>query len=363
MTTTAAELPTQRRPALHRWEFDVLRVLAILGVVAIHVFGLVFTVPELRGTPTWVLASVLDIGSNWCVPLFVMISGALLLGPAAHRDGPGTFLRKRAVRLLPAVVVWHLVYLLLVRKVILGADLEPSVVALNLIDGKVYTALYFLWLILGLYVVAPVLAAFLAGGGERRAQVAAVIGCLWGAANVVLPIVATQLGYPRARIDTAVTMWVPYVGLFLAGYAWRRPRTSGWRWLVALVVAIALLAFDVWSFNVAPDHAWLRALLPVHYVSLPTVGAAIGIFICAIDLAGRIDLPRRAVRVLAALGSATFGVFLVHLVLVALCRRWWPEFYADPAPVAKAELYAAVVVLSFAISLVAARIPVVRRVF
>lgn len=363
MTLSEKDVRPQTAASTHRWDYDVLRILAILGVVAIHVFGLILGRPDLRGTDTWNFAVILAIGSNWCVPMFVMVSGALLLAPRAHAAGPGAFLRKRAVRLLPAVIVWHLVYLVVVRHWILQADLVPETVAVNFIDGKVYTALYFLWLILGLYVVAPVIAAFLRDGDARRAQITAIVACLWGAALLVLPLVATQLGFPRTRTDTAVTLWIPYVGLFIAGYAWREPRAEGRRWIWAGGIAVALVTLDIWLFNVAPDFAWLRAFLPVHYVSLPTVGAALAIYLCVIDLCARLRPKERVVKIIGAIGSATFGVFLVHLLLVAVVRRWWPDLYADPAPVAKLELYAMVVVASFAISVAAARVPWLRRIF
>lgn len=356
----AAELAD--RPA-HRWDLDVLRIAAILGVVAIHVFGLILAREDLRGTQTWHFGVVLDYATRWCVPMFVMISGALLLSPRAHAGGPAPFLRKRVVRLVPALVFWHLVYLVLVRKYLMGQDLEASVVALNLIDAKVYTALYFLWLILGLYVVAPVLAAFLAGGGQRRATVTAVAALAWTVAVSALPSVTTMLGGPRPRPEGALTMWLPYVGLFLAGYAWRQARATGLRWLWTGLVATLLLVEVVWQYESAPDPRWLQALLPLGYTGLPIVLASICLFVCGIDLMARLSPPPGAVRVVRSLSEATFGVFLCHLVVVALMRRWWPDWYADPSPVAKTQMYVAVLAAAFAISLLARRIPVLRRVF
>ncbi|MCG8151031.1 acyltransferase family protein, partial [Pimelobacter simplex] len=111
MTTAVSE---EVSPRPYRWDLDVLRIMAILGVLAIHIFGLILGEEQLRGTSTWYFGLIIDLGSTWCVPVFVMISGALLLDPRAHVGGPGIFLRKRALRLVPALVVWHLVYLLLV---------------------------------------------------------------------------------------------------------------------------------------------------------------------------------------------------------------------------------------------------------
>ncbi|AIY16030.1 putative integral membrane protein [Pimelobacter simplex] len=337
--------------------------MAILGVLAIHIFGLILGEEQLRGTSTWYFGLIIDLGSTWCVPVFVMISGALLLDPRAHVGGPGIFLRKRALRLVPALVVWHLVYLLLVRRVFF--DDRPTIenVLLQLIDGRIFTALYFLWLILGLYLVAPVLAAFLADGGRKRAVVTAVVASAWTAVILALPGITTELGSPRPRGDNIVIMFLPYIGIFVAGYAWREPQRHGWRWLWTGALAVALMAETIWQYNVRPDHTWLQALSPVAYFSPLVVIASVCLFVCVIDLCSRVELPDRAQRVLRSLGAATFGVFLCHLVFYSVFRRWYPDFWADPRPVAKIQMYVAIVVLSFALSLVARKVPVLRRVF
>ena len=363
---TSPELNVEAPPALpssHRWDLDVLRIMAILGVISIHVFGLILIRTDLRGTATWTFGTILDLGSRWCVPMFVMISGALLLSPRAHQAGVVAFLRRRATRLLPALVVWHLVYLLLVRQVMLRAELVPDEVAVNFIDGRVFTALYFLWLILGLSVVAPALAAFI-GGNDRRAKRSAVVGLAWGAALVALPLIATVLGHPRLRGENALTLWIPYVGVFIAGYAWRQPHATGSRWIWTGLTAVALIAVDIWLFSVAPDFAWLQAVTPpLEYPGLATALAAVALFVCVIDICARLRPSERVRHVLQILGGATFGVFLVHLVLVVAAMEWLPQLYASPAPLAKIELYVLVVVTAFAISIFAGRIPGLRRVF
>ena len=62
-----------------------LRVLAILAVVLIHVAGITAVAPDARSTTQGNLAIVLDFASRWSVPVFVMVSGALLLDPSRYR--------------------------------------------------------------------------------------------------------------------------------------------------------------------------------------------------------------------------------------------------------------------------------------
>lgn len=356
-------LPSVRPSTSYRWDLDVLRIMAILGVVAIHVFGLILGNKELQGTATWYFGVILDIGSIWCVPIFVMISGSLLLGPRTHAAGPGPFLRRRVLRLLPALVVWHLVYLFGVRWLLLGGRLEPAAVFVNFVDARVYTALYFLWLILGLYCVAPVLAAFLAGGGATRARVTAVAACAWTATVIAVPGVTALLGIPRPRSDGALTMWISYVGLFVAGYAWREASSRSRRWIWTGTLAVLLLAAQIWQYTARPDPRLLQALSPVSYLGALMMICSICLFVCVVDLCARRSPSSQLQFALRALGEATFGVFLVHLLVIAVIRVTLPDFYADPAPVAKTLMYVVVIAVSFLISLVARRTPVLRRIF
>lgn len=80
-------------PASTAW-ISWLRFVAITGVVTIHSVGGTAAMAGARDTLRGKLAILLDIGAIFAVPVFVMISGALVLDPARYR-GPRDFLRKR----------------------------------------------------------------------------------------------------------------------------------------------------------------------------------------------------------------------------------------------------------------------------
>lgn len=346
----------------YRWDLDVLRILSIMGVVSIHIFGLILGHPELRGTPTWTFGIVLDKIVVFCVPVFVMISGALLLDPAVHRRGARAFYLRRIRRLLPAVVFWHAFYIVVVRGWLLDQDLSAGLVSANLVDVKVYTGLYFFWVILGLYLVAPVLASFIAGD-SARARIVALVAIAWSAAVLAAPTVMAQAGYARGRWDNITTMWLPFVGLFVAGYAWRHPRSDGRRWLWAGIGALLVLSFVTWQFGQIPAHPWLQAVLPVGFTAPLTALGSVLLVVAVIDVCARLTPSPRVVKVIRTLGEATFGVFVCHLVFLALFTRFAHDFYADPAPAAKTLLYVAVLGAAWLTALLARRIPGVSRLF
>ncbi|WP_139005629.1 acyltransferase [Arthrobacter crystallopoietes] len=117
-----AAMPTRAR----NYALDLLRIVSIVGVVAIHSFGELAGDDSARNQPDWIPAAVIDIAFIWVVPVFVIISGTLTLAPRAHAAGAGDFYRKRALRLVPALIFWHLVYIFVGRAIILERELNPA---------------------------------------------------------------------------------------------------------------------------------------------------------------------------------------------------------------------------------------------
>ncbi|MFC7243399.1 acyltransferase [Catellatospora aurea] len=350
------------RVAARNHGLDALRVAAILGVVAIHVFGLIVGNDDLRGTLPWWIATAIDMGAVWCVPVFIMISGALVLAPRAHAAGPAHFYRKRFARILPALVFWHLVYLVLVRMMIQGERPGLGRLAINVIDGKVYTALYFLWLIAGLYVIAPVLAAFLKDGGDRRARITAGVAVFWTVVAYMIPGVTQLLNQSRGISLGAWNRWFPYVGFFLAGWALRNVLLSRRGIALAAVVALVLQAEVVWQYGIRPEYPWLQALLPVNASGLVTTIVSGLLFVIAVSLGARWTLSERAGDRLRKLSDATFGVFLVHLLVLRVVQLLVPEVGQGTSLGLTAGAYAVVVVVSFVLSHLAGKVPYLRTV-
>ncbi|ERK72518.1 acyltransferase [Leifsonia aquatica] len=345
---------------------DVLRTTAILGVVAIHVFGNIVGNPAIRGSGTWWAATVIDVANVWVVPVFVMVSGALVLSPRAHVDGPAAFYRKRLLRLGPAFVFWQVFYFVVVRMLMSHQHFTLVETAGLVFDAKTYTHLYFLWLIVGLYAVAPVLAAFLHGGGPRRAVIFA--SCTLGLTVVVVGLsgLATMHGDPHPIVLNALTQWVPYVGYFLAGWALRNVTLrAGWT-IAAALATVALLAMTIWQYNGVAVPGWLNAVSPPGYYSAIVAAASVGVFVVVNSLCAHVRTrPVQRRGMLTTLSDAAFGVYLVHFFILVLAELVVPGLLPRLQTTlwVAIAVWAGVCVLSFAISIGARRVPVLRRLF
>lgn len=354
-------VPTPEAAIAREHGLDILRIVSICGVVAIHIFGYMLGRAP-RGSRSWWAAVVLDVSWIWVVPVFVMISGALILSSGMAAEKPAMFYRRRAVRLIPALVAWNLIYLIGVRLWMRGEHLSLQRTLQLLVDGSVFTHLYFLWLVAGLYVVTPVLAGFLRQGGQMRAVASAAAALALSLLFFMLPGVLGMFGVAsRIRLNF-LTHWIPYVGYFLAGYALRNVRLKGAKLALAGLATAAVIAATVWHYGHKGEIRLLDAVVSVSYLGVGVAFAALGVFVVTLSLAAKLNLVR-AGKALTELSNATFGVFLVHLVIFEAIRLSFPAVTAGKSITAVAATYAVTLACSFLIALAARRIPLLRSIF
>lgn len=220
-----------------------------------------------------------------------------------------------------------------------------------------------MWLILGLYLVAPLLASFV-GSNSRRATITATVVMAWTLIALLLPRAITRLGQDRDSYDfTAWTMWTPYVGYFLMGWALRHVRPAR-RWCIALsVVALACMAETTWQASVAGQFPWLQILAQNYRLGLMNAVAAICIFVVVKTIFDRLQLGRTSAGRLATVSRATFGVYLCHLLVMAVLGQIAPDLARSYSFKVAMVYYLIVMAISFGLSLAAARVPYLRRVF
>jgi len=220
-----------------------LRFFAICGVITIHAVGFTVIAEGARDSRAGILAIILDLGAVFTVPLFVMLSGAVLLDPQRYTD-PGNFYRKRLNRLVPAIVFWHLFYWAF-RIYVQDRETSPREALRLSLNGDLVTALYFFWIVLGLAVVSPALISWIAASTRRQI----IVGGLLAASMPVLSTATLGLRGGPLWVETPWTWWIFYLGLFILGWGLRGVALHG-PWLVGATGATMALAILMpWQWN------------------------------------------------------------------------------------------------------------------
>ncbi len=319
MTTAATSLPTTEShdtlplSPSRSARYDVLRVGACLAVILLHLSATIVMDRELLGSLGWHLSNALDAATRWCVPVFVMLSGALLLDPkkyASQRE----FWTRRMGRLLPALISWPAIYFAW-RAFYWHQPLSLEIVAHDLVTGRPYVHLYFLFLIAGLYLVTPFLAnALTALSLPQLRELIVIMAGLAMSANLF-----------DSLASSAFTLFVPYLTYYLAGWYCARLRIERPSLLAVIIATAAAITTILTAILVSTrgyDDRW--AFYFYEDFSPTDMIMAVGLFL--LILQGTISL--RVESIAQTLAPLTLGVYLAHPIVVELLR--YAYFVAAP---------------------------------
>lgn len=186
---------------------DTLKVVAIFAVVLIHSAS----TPLYTMSPDDALfayANLLDSVARFCVPVFFMASGAVLLS----RDYDiADFYRKRLSKIIPVLVFWSVLYVAF-RVLVNGEPFEPMKTVMSFFGGHIYYHLWFLYIIVIMYLLAPFMRRLILAITPKEAF---LLFLVWLALAVVLPHLESVSGL---KFGFAYRELGAFCGYFMLGY-------------------------------------------------------------------------------------------------------------------------------------------------
>ena len=130
--------------------YDNLRVLAIFGIIAIHVFQLWHHGEKVNGMYIYMFSEIV----RYAVPIFLMLSGALLL----NRDIDLNNLRHKLTRITYPFIF----YLIIAFALSIFTDYEFS--------SNILSYNWYFWLIFGVYLSVPIINKFIQHASIREIE-------------------------------------------------------------------------------------------------------------------------------------------------------------------------------------------------
>ena len=294
---------------------NVLRIIATYTVVTGHVaIWVSYTAPPL-GVSWWIVKWI-HLVALWVIPVFVMISGTLLLNDPKNESATA-FYKKRMHRIGVPVIFWTALFLV-IRVVVDKEEMTVLRAAELIFTADPYYHLWYVWMIPALYLVTPPLRVFVKHStSAQRILLIAIIFLLMG---IYSPINNLYLGNKR----TIFTMFIPYVAWCLAGYEIVRadPRKTPFKYLL-IAVAICAGYITLLAFPFIDRLGDSKTIFNFLYdgFSPPQVALGIGIFWAAYLIGQRArplkGIPKTAVEWMA---STTLGIYLMHPLMLAFMR-------------------------------------------
>lgn len=278
------------------YTIDTLRTIAALLVIMIHV-AVGYVNPGMKSQNfdlSFWTGNVLDSFSRICVPLFIMISGMFLIG---RNETFRESYEKRAAKILIPLTFWsflYLVYLITLRRV---ANVDPDIDSLlkSVILGQPFYHLWYLYMLIGLYLVTPILNLIIPIVSRRTLWAVSIGFLLFGMVHGIYNLAVGN--------NLIFLLWfIDYLGYYLIGYLIRDSeiRIPSSVWLITYIISGVLIS--LLSFYTA--RLWGN-LYFYSFLSPLVIIASVSFFLWFTRLRLRENLFSR-------ISHLTFGVYLIH---------------------------------------------------
>lgn len=332
--------------------FSWLRVLGTIAVIALHVLFSGAGIHEDNISDSQYIVTEMIVSlTMWAVPIFLMVSGALLLDPAREIT-IAKILRKYLKRVLVALVICSVLF----RIIDIVMDGEPFTFfnlmgALeDLFMGDGWSHLWYLYLLVGIYLCLPFF-RMIARHLDRSSAILLLVLSL-----VFLSILPTLEGF-----ELYSAFYIPvqtiYPFYFFLGYILKQkiliksnsdhtfssvsvrsesttattstadsqardalPNISDCRvnsqaaWALLIIGMLLSLLFSWMSYQSGFENFSVFR----NYYALPVIMQSVGIFMLFMKWK-----PAKLSGIVALIDSQSFGIYLLHMILVRLILRYW----------------------------------------
>lgn len=194
------------------YTIDTLRTIAILLVVLLHVSAEYVNYGMENSTydVSFWIGNIVDSFSRICVPIFVLISGMFLIG---RNENFIQFYKKRASRILIPLVIWSIIYLIYSAILSYVANNTFDIITLikATILGKPFYHMWYLYMLIGLYLVTPILNNNISKISRKSLWIVAILLLIFGMVNSSYDLILKNR-------PIFILWFMNYLGYFILGF-------------------------------------------------------------------------------------------------------------------------------------------------
>jgi len=311
---------------------DVLRVISMLSVVFMHTAA-----GSLRGnigSLTWHVSNILTAIMCTSVPVFFMISGAMVLDSEKTASIHYMY-KKRFPKVFIPFFVWSMVaivYHFFMKYAFYGV-MDKTIITgklKNILSQATTVHLWFMYALIPLYILSPILKKLV---DSMTKNIVIYMFALWLLFSSVIPTVAT---FVPDRYRPLVTLNQEYnlnfiggyLGYFILGYyLFKMTKRISKKFLALIIVLdVILISVGTWYMTMKLGP------YPEHFLSYPKVFMlilSVSVFLLVKELLMDKTIPNIIINIISFFASISFGIYLVHNLFVDYISNFIPLWPAD----------------------------------
>lgn len=332
------------------YSLDWMRLFSCICVICIHVSNVYSRNYKNLEWESYAFSVAVNTAARVSVPLFFMISGALLIPKKVDAEK----YKKRIVKYGLLLVLWSVIYYLF-NHYYMGPDYELYEFDIkNIFYSPVESHLWFLFAILTVYVILPVMQVVCK---EAPVELMKKLLIIWLAVTFCI----TVLDIHEMKIRYQVTGWsnTYYIGYFIAGYFIRRLLEKQVLPNNCLIWAGAIGGFVVTAgltlWDTSRSHVHIEDYF--HYRSVFIAISAMGIFAYCLNKLKKVSMNRWFERAT----NCSFGIYLVHVIFLNIIREE-TSFFSYPSILGIPLIVSVIFTASYATVYLLKKIPFVNAI-
>ncbi|WP_449603738.1 acyltransferase [Paenibacillus sp. Marseille-Q9583] len=305
---------------------DVLRIMAIVAVIILHYTADLLTRTNDFNTTSWWISNFFNSISRFAVPVFFMISGAMIL--RVEVKSYRQFYIKKVLPLIISLVSWSLIYAVytqyFIQKSSMGVYDFFIHFSYGLIFDKNYIHLWFLYAIIAIYITVPLISKLVKVCSEKDLKYYLLIWFLISVVYKFISDLVFRLTSEYINIPiTNIPLFMGYLGYFILGYYL-------FNYTISMKAKNLFFNLGIISFFVTPLATYFSSLYSgvldeMFYgnYSLTTFFMAIGTFIYFKEKETAISekLNYKVKKIISSISKASFSIYLIHLLIEILVSR------------------------------------------
>ena len=345
---------------------DLLRVLAVIAVIFIHTSAQHWSDNGISFN-TWLVLNFWDCCVQWAVPVFIMISGAVFLN-RDHEISIKKIYGVNIFRIAFAYVTWSFLYALYQVAHEGGGFLR--ILALTL-DGHYH--LWFLYMITSLYILTPLLRK-LTDEDMKYLMKAALVLCfviptlmrlkdafLMISENDMLKKAVSQIFSPYVIFMKYIK--IDYIAYYIMGHFLHEMKFEKKQLRKIYFISAISFIFTVgFSSVITLLSKEPYGIFDIFTLNMLMISVGVFLFIKQCCSHGKADFSERKIKVIGVLSSCTFGIYLVHaMILETLKNEFLIDSLSFPAYISVPLIGSFVFLISLGITVIIKKIPVLNR--
>lgn len=345
---------------------DLVRTIAMIGVILVHASGrFIVTSQQLNGMgiAEFTRWGVVDIYQSLAaplgVPLFLMLTGALLLQPIKSEEPLDVFFKKRWARIGWPSIFWGVAYF---AWDFLVQNIPFSFVAIvqGVLNGP-YTQMWYLYVLAGLYLLTPILRITIAHADE---VILKYFVAIWVVGVAIIPFFGL---FTIFTLNSNVFALTGYVGFFVLGAYLSTVQIRRRTLWFFITLGIALTAFG--TYALAATVGGTEMYFFQQYFSPTVILVSVMVFLLLFTVkppAVQSDIkPPKGNRLIKLISQNTLGIFFIHVMIIESIEKGYLGFTINRDiinPIIEVPLLTVIVLFaSLAIILLLKKVPYMKR--